>query len=684
MTTIVTKNGSGAPLASDLVQGELAVDLTNKRLYTEDSGGTVIELGSNPTSLTTGTFTSTGIDDNATSTAITIDSSQRVGIGTASPFGELSISSASPQVYLESPSNGNVQINFNETADQLDVMVNNSSGKIAFGTASTERMRIDSSGNVGIGTDSPSSALDVEGTITASASGDVRLGQIRTSGGGMFIGEGGITELVLNSNNAERMRIDSSGNVGIGSTSPNTKLDVIGSTTGGSGVVDTIRLRNTGTSLNDGPRLQFTAGTSTSGAAIAAEGKSLNSADLLFYAGGNTERMRIDSSGNVGIGTSSPTGVLTSYKSTNGDPILGHFYNDNAGTATEATVYITNSSTATHGLFLQTTGTAFTTNGGFVQDGSVIGSGGGASGGLSIMTRANAHMRFYTNGHTNERMRIDASGNLLVGTTSNAPTTTAGINLGSNNKLHATRNGAVSGYFNRLTNDGGIVEFAKDGTTVGSIGTSSGNIIIGTDDTGVMYWGGNAILPWNISTNVERDNAISMGRSSGRYDDIYATNGTIQTSDVNEKQDIEALSEAETRVAVAAKALLRKFRWKSAVEEKGDDARVHFGIIAQDLQAAFEAEGLDAGNYGMFIHSTWWEHEVEVPAVVAQDAVYETQTDEEGNEIQVLVSEAVEGAEAYTQTDTYNTAEEAPEGAVERSRMGVRYSELLAFIIAAI
>jgi hypothetical protein len=47
-TTIVTKSGSGAPTTSDLVAGELAVDLTNKRLYTEDSGGTVLELGTNP------------------------------------------------------------------------------------------------------------------------------------------------------------------------------------------------------------------------------------------------------------------------------------------------------------------------------------------------------------------------------------------------------------------------------------------------------------------------------------------------------------------------------------------------------------------------------------------------------------------------------------------------------------
>lgn len=133
----------------------------------------------------------------------------------------------------------------------------------------------------------------------------------------------------------------------------------------------------------------------------------------------DTSTLKVDSTNNrVGIGTSSPTGVLTSYKSTNGDPVLGHFYNDNAGTATEATVYVTNSSTTGDGLFLQTTGTAFTTIGGFVQDSAVLGSGTGASGGLSIMTRANADMRFYTNGHTNERLRIDSSGNVGIGTSS--------------------------------------------------------------------------------------------------------------------------------------------------------------------------------------------------------------------------------------------------------------------------
>jgi hypothetical protein len=180
------------------------------------------------------------------------------------------------------------------------------------------------------------------------------------------------------------------------------------------------------------------------------------------------------------------------------------------------------------------------------------------------------------------------------------------------------------------------------------------------------------------------DNTRDCGAASYRWDDVYATNGTIQTSDRNEKQDIEELSEAEARVAVSAKGLLRKYRWKDAVAEKGDDARIHFGIIAQDLKAAFEAEGLDAGRYAMFIDSAWWEKERIVPAVEAQEAVYETQTDEEGNETQVLVSEAVEAQPERTEIDIFKTEEEAGEGAVRKERMGIRYNELLAFIIAAL
>jgi len=280
----------------------------------------------------------------------------------------------------------------------------------------------------------------------------------------------------------------------------------------------------------------------------------------------------------------------------------------------------------------------------------------GTSGGyLAFSTRTNGD-GVNTDGGS-ERMRIDSSGNLLVGKTS-ASTNTVGVEARPDGTFAAVKSAGGAAVFGSNTDDGTIVTFRKDSTNVGSIGTSGGRVYIADDSTnGITFSNSSAIMwPSNSSGGIV-DNTMDIGSTSFRFDDIYATNGTIQTSDRNEKQDIEELFEAEQRVAVAAKALMRKFRWKSAVAKKGDEARIHFGIIAQDLQAAFEAEGLDAGRYAMFISSTWWE-------------TSETYTDDEGIE--------------QTRTKTYDTAEEAPEGAVERTRLGVRYSELLAFIIAAI
>jgi hypothetical protein len=288
-----------------------------------------------------------------------------------------------------------------------------------------------------------------------------------------------------------------------------------------------------------------------------------------------------------------------------------------------------------------------------------------------------------------EAMRIDASGNLLVGgstTNHQDGSSQEQFSYMRGSFLAVSRSQGTVAYFNRQSTDGDIVQFRKNGSTVGSIGVggSSAQPIIGSGNTGSggtaaglrFDRANNSIQPWNVVTNASADNIIDLGFSSIRFDDIYATNGTIQTSDRNDKQDIRDLTEAEQRVAVACKGLLKAWRWKSAVEEKGDDARIHCGIIAQDLQAAFAAEGLDAGRYAMFMSNTWWEHDVEVPAVEAVAEVL----DEDGN----VVTEAVEAVDAYTRTDTYDTQEEAPEGATERTRLGVRYSELLAFIIGAL
>ena len=285
------------------------------------------------------------------------------------------------------------------------------------------------------------------------------------------------------------------------------------------------------------------------------------------------------------------------------------------------------------------------------------------------------------------RMQIDSSGNVLVGTTDSLPYnnsagTSADFGFAVNKAFGFTSASAYNNtalLLNRTSTDGDIIQFRKDGGTVGSIGSYSSLLAIGNGDVGFVFSaGGDSIIPHNMATNTLRDNAVDLGQSSARWDDIYATNGTIQTSDRNEKQDIEELNTAEQNVAVACKGLMRKFRWQDAVAEKGDDARIHFGIIAQDLQDAFAAEGLDAGRYAMFISGTWYEKEVEVPAVEAVEAV-EATYDDEGAELTPAV-EAVEAKDAYTRTDT---EDEPTVGYTERTRLGVRYPELLAFIISA-
>ena len=105
---------------------------------------------------------------------------------------------------------------------------------------------------------------------------------------------------VSDSSDATAITINSSEQVGIGTTSPNTLLHAA-TGSNGSGLIDVARFQNVGTTVNDGARIQLTAGTSTSGAGIGCLGDALNSAHLVLHAGGNTEQMRINSNGNVRV-----------------------------------------------------------------------------------------------------------------------------------------------------------------------------------------------------------------------------------------------------------------------------------------------------------------------------------------------------------------------------------------------
>jgi hypothetical protein len=185
---------------------------------------------------------------------------------------------------------------------------------------------------------------------------------------------------------ATSLTLDSSGNLGVGTSSPSYKIDATGSTTSGSGIVTTLRLKNSGVLGSDGAKILFTAGTSTDGAGIGSGGVALDSADLRFFTGGNTERMRLDTSGRLGIGTATPdtttlmtvAGAITITGNNTGHGASRLKLGQDTSAISQIRFYGVDAATA--GI-LQFTGNS--------SDASVGG----------------------------ERMRLDSSGNLMVGTT---------------------------------------------------------------------------------------------------------------------------------------------------------------------------------------------------------------------------------------------------------------------------
>lgn len=244
-----------------------------------------------------------------------------------------------------------------------------------------------------------------------------------------------------------------------------------------------------------------------------------------------------------------------------------------------------------------------------------------------------------------ERVRVDASGNLHVGKTASG-LSTAGLSLrGDADVAQFTRDGDAALELNRLSSDGEIIGFYKAGSDAGDIrcfgtriGISSqgGDGALANAGTESYNWSADAFYP---NTDDDKD----LGLSIRRYDNIYATNTSIQTSDQNEKQSIASLTTAEITAAKAISKLFKTFKWNSAVAAKGDAARTHTGHIAQEVQTAMTDAGLDAADYAFWCSDTYWE----------------------------------------AAGTTYATADEAPQGATQRTRLGLRYSELLAFIGAA-
>jgi hypothetical protein len=137
--------------------------------------------------------------------------------------------------------------------------------------------------------------------------------------------------------------------------------------------------------------------------------------------------------------------------------------------------------------------------------------------------------------------------------------------------------------------------------------TNGTNVIDSTIATGIGVIALQAPLTTVRTILPEVDNLTFCGIASKRWSAVYSAGGVITTSDERSKQNIESISDKEKLVAQKLKTIIKKFKFNDAVEKKGDKARTHFGVIAQEVKSAFEDQNLNPDNYGLFCYDEWNE-----------------------------------------------------------------------------
>jgi len=275
-----------------------------------------------------------------------------------------------------------------------------------------------------------------------------------------------------------------------------------------------------------------------------------------------TNAITVSSGGDVGIGTSSPS----SYSSTTLEV---------KGSSTTSAIKMTNSTTGGGDVV----GFDFEMN----------------SNDMNFVNRTSGGVqKFWTN--SSERMRIDSSGNVLVGKTSSS-FTTAGIELNQNGvagKSFFARSGGDPISLNRLSSDGDILTFYKDSSLVGSIGTFGSALYIASPDgtdTGLRL-GNRTVLPVT-TTGALRDNQIDLGSSSARFQTLYATTSSINTSDKNEKNTI---TDSDLGIDFIKRLTPKSYIFNGKT-------RTHYGLIAQDVETVLTDINKPTSGFAGFIKS---------------------------------------------------------------------------------
>jgi len=409
-------------------------------------------------------------------------------IADAVPTSSLSLNSTTGTISLFSSGTGTAATPaIQPTGDTNTGIFFPAADTIAFSEGGAEAVRIDSSGQVGIGTTSPSSQLHINNSAAATIRLQSSSNTCFVEGNNSYLDlHGGSQAIRMVAGSAEALRIDSSGNVGIGTSSPATKLNVSGSN-------EVFRITGTNSygAVTDGTVTAYL-GAVTGGDAGAFAGTNSNH----YYAlrTNNTERLRIDSSGNVGIGTASPATKLSVVASANSG------INVTNGTMT--------------GIFFNSSDTS-----------------------IAIGSTSNHPVAFLTNNA--ERLRIDASGFLMAGATSQEGAVTFKFNA-PNQDLLKIRNTSSTDAFG--------VTILMDATTANT-------------QSMIRCFANTSTLVFNIAGNGNVTNT---------------NNSYAAISDIKLKENIE---DAASQWSDIKTLNVRKFSFKN------DESHSRFlGLIAQEVE----------------------------------------------------------------------------------------------------